>query len=506
MKIAILNTYEQAGGAAKAAYRLFQGLRDDGHYAHYIVRTRDGVADPDIIQMSGFNRSMFYLDKLMQKYYIAQNRTPISNTAFTTTYAGVNTLLTDKLKEADIINFHWIEKYLSLQSIKQIIELGKPIVWTLHDEKPFTGGCHYTAGCNAFKEACSDCLQLKYDPYHLAQKTLAAKYELLKDANISIVTPSRWLAERARESRLFKDKRVEAIANGIDTAVYKPLDKAECKRDFGIKSSSIVLQFGAQDNREIRKGFSYLIDAMQHCFRNRAFKQLCDEGKIVILCVGEPSKEIEALPMQNKSTGYIDNDPDMVKLYNATDIFILPSLEDNLPNTMLESMACKTPVIGFDTGGIPEVVNAKNGRVVEKADSKKLAEAILELVFNEKVRTDCGNEGHKLVNSRYKLSDQAKNYLNFFDEILQNKTVRVKKNDVDFNAYFDPIAGYALRLEAKQNNHLFEKRVQSATDIQTDSELLESLDAMCEVELTKNPLKKIKAYKHMLKVYHQTKR
>jgi len=510
MNIAIINTYDQTGGAAKAAHRLYRGLRLNHTDVFYYVRNKTDLADKNIIQLNQFNKSMSFMDELMQKYYITPNRTAISNTLFSITYAGVNTTVSEELKRADIINLHWVEKYLSLESIKQLIDLQKPIVWTLHDERPFTGGCHYTTECQGFKEDCSQCLQLKDDPYHLAKNVLAAKLELFKDANISIATPSKWLASQVKKSTLFKDVRIEAIPNGIDTQIYKPIDKERCKRDLAIDPSSVVLQFGAQNNQEKRKGFSYLIDAMKLCLQNSAFDKLCRDGKVIILCVGTPSREIEELPIQNKSVGYIDNDTEMVKLYNATDVFILPSLEDNLPNTMLESMACKTPVIGFNTGGIPEVVNSENGRVVERENIQQLAEAITELVLDPGLRADLGDTGHQLINSKYKIADQAKNYTDFFNDIRKKKTVEKKEKKIDLNTYFDPVVGYALRSEAKHNNHLFNIPDSSTPKVEKNTrehpELFEAISAICQVKVTTNPLKKIRTYKQMLAIYHQIKK
>ena len=510
MNIAIMNTYDQTGGAAKAAHRLYRGLRLNHPDIYYYVRTKTDFADKNIIQLNQFNKSISFMDELMQKHYVTPNRTAISNTLFSITYAGVNTTVSEELKKADIINLHWVEKYLSLESIKQLIDLQKPIVWTLHDERPFTGGCHYTTDCQGFKEDCSQCSQLKDDPYHLAKNVLAAKLKLFKEADISIVTPSKWLASQVKKSTLFKNVRIEAIPNGIDTQIYRPIDKGQCKRDLEIDPSSIVLQFGAQNNQEKRKGFSYLIDAMKLCLQNHAFDKLCKEGKVIILCVGTPSREIEELPIQNKSVGYIDNDTEMVKLYNATDIFILPSLEDNLPNTMIESMACKTPVIGFDTGGIPEVVNHENGRVVERENTQQLAEAIIELVLNPVLRADLGDAGHHLINSRYKIADQAKNYIDFFNDIRENTPVEKKETKIDLTTYFDPVIGYALRSEAKHNNHLFNIPDSSTPkvekNIQGHPELFEAVKAICQVKMTKNPFKKIEAYKQMLTVYHKIKK
>lgn len=506
MRISMFNTYDQVGGAAKAAYRLYKGFSLCGNDVHYFVRNKTELSDKNITQLNQFNVPMLTMDGLMQQHYINSNRTAISNTLFSVTYAGITTNLSEELRNSEIINLHWIEKYLSLENIKQLINLRIPIVWTLHDERPFTGGCHYTTECGGFMDDCSQCLQLKEDPHRLAKNVLAAKLDLLKDANISIVTPSRWLESQVKKSTLFKNTRVKTIANGIDVDIYKPLDKSQCKQSLGISPDNIVLQFGAQDNREKRKGFTYLVDALKHCLKNHTFNKLCEDGKITILCVGTAAKEITDLPIQTKSVGYIDNDLDMVKLYNASDIFILPSLEDNLPNSMIESMACQTPVIGFNTGGIPEVVCEDNGRVVDKEDSVQLADAIIELVLNSDLRRKLGISGHKLIYNKYKLSDQAKNYLDFFNEVLSGDKIDTNKHMEDFNAYLDPIAGYALRKEANQNNHIFNKIIQDETLIKAHASLIESIDSICKISARKNPIKKINAYKKMLYTYRQLKK
>ncbi|HFU77671.1 MAG TPA: glycosyltransferase [Epsilonproteobacteria bacterium] len=507
MNIAIFNTYEQTGGAAKAAYRLRTGLTNMNCTVDYFVRSRAKKTDKSVIQMGAFNRSLLHMDKLIQYHYITRNRTAVSNTLFSATYAGVNTGINDRLMQADIINFHWVEKFLSLESIRQIINLGKPIVWTLHDEKPFTGGCHYTAGCEQYKKECFECIQLERDPHRLAQVTLKSKLDLLGNADLTIVSPSNWLAQRAKQSSVFRNRRIEVIANGVDTGLFSPQDKKSCKEELGIDPSTIVLQFGAQDNREIRKGFKFLADAIKQCFQNGDFRRFCREGKIAVLCVGEPTDELDKLEINTIYTGYVDSDLEMVKLYSATDIFILPSLEDNLPNTMLESLACKTPVIAFDSGGIAEVVNHSNGRLIRKEDTKGMAEAILELVFDEQKRVSCAENGRALIEKKYTLGLQAKKYMALFDSVKSDSTSKCTTVENNYMDNFDAIVGYALRTEAKNNNNLFQMELseKNLKNIPREEELLESLESLCSIKTSRYPFRKMKAYKTMISVYHRTK-
>jgi glycosyltransferase involved in cell wall biosynthesis len=418
-----INTYGIAGGAGKAAYRLHNGLLRIGQHSRYLVKEVKS-SDPTIFtaELDNDFEEKLKTDHLINKYYIWFNRTLLSNTYFSFSYPGYDLSRSQLLQDADIVNLHWTEDFLSPISLNSIFALNKPVIWTLHDQKPFTGGCHYSAGCKNYRDLCRDCPQLQDDPFGLPTAVLKDKMELFYGADLTVVTPSSWLAKEARESSLFKSNRVEVLPNSIDADIYYPVEKNAAKIQIGIDPDTVTIMFGTADAREDRKGLRYLISALSYCIKDKEFKRLADAKKVVIICVGKMDASIKSLPIPLLDMGYIEDDADMARIYNASDMFVLPSLEDNLPNTMLEAMACATPVISFDVGGMPDIIEDDvNGKLVSFKDDVQLSRAILDLVFNEKKRKFMGDRGTKIIREKYKLEDQAKSYLTLYDDLLNHR-------------------------------------------------------------------------------------
>ena len=504
MKISIFNKWAISGGAARAAYRLYKSLRaTTNHKVDYYVKDIK-LDDKNIhyLQFKNTNNNM-KLEGLIQRNYIDKNRTDISNTYFSFSYNGAEIEDIKALSNCDIINLHWVDKFLADGgTLRYLVSLGKPMVWTLHDMKPFTGGCHYNAGCREFENSCLGCKQLRYDPHNLAHKVLEEKMEILKDADLTIVSPSSWLAEEAKESALFRDKRIEVIPNAIETDIYCPINKNIAKEKLKISSDKVVLQFGAHNAKELRKGFAYLIEAINLALKDPIFKQLCDDKKVLILCMGESSDEIRNLAVDSLELGYISDDDTISLVYNATDLFILPTLEDNLPNTMLEAYACATPIVAFDTGGVTDIVkHRQNGIVVPKYDSKSLAEGIIELVGDKQLRENFGKNARKLIEKNYTLQNQAARYLELFNELKQKHQTINSANTNNHKIIYDDVIGYS-----------FQQELQSRPDILGTGqlnykyhELITHLNKVCQYPLLKRPRAKLKAYKNLLKKYHTIK-
>jgi glycosyltransferase involved in cell wall biosynthesis len=424
MKIVQINTYDISGGAARAAYRLYQGLLKIGEDCRVLVKYK-ASRDDSVFGITPINSAEkfseeFFLGTVIQGYYIDSHRTDISNSLFSLPYPGYDLSALPLVQAADIVNLHWVAYYQSPFTLSKLFALGKPVVWTLHDQWAFTGGCHYAAGCEKYRQDCAACLQLADDPFNLPAAVLRDKIDLFRDANLTIVTPSRWLAACARESRLFKDFRVGIIPYSLDTDVFSPLPKAKAKESVGLAAETITLLFSAHLGNEKRKGFRELRATIRFCLKDAEFQELVKNDKIRLLCFGYPSDELEALGIPVVSLGYLDSDEDIRAAYAAADIFVLPSLEDNLPNTMLESMSCGTPVVAFDVGGIPDVVvNGVTGQLAPVGDIRKLGEAILSLVFDPDQRGVMGQNCRKVMVEGYSLTVQAQRYLELYQELHQ---------------------------------------------------------------------------------------
>ncbi|MBF2085622.1 glycosyltransferase family 4 protein [Thermoleptolyngbya sp. C42_A2020_037] len=421
MNIVQLNTWDIDGGAARAAYRLHKGLLLEGHQDTLICLAKSSEDDAvlEIAAEPIDHQPNSLSSDLIQRYGINEGRTPLSNTLFSFPYPGWDVSGLPIVQSADVINLHWVARFQSLVTLKKLFDLGKPVVWTLHDMWAFSGGCHYSAGCSNYETDCGNCPQLVPDLYGLATAALQDKLEFFAEANLTIVTPSRWLADCARRSRLFRDLRIEVIPNSLETDVFFPVEKAIAKQKLDIAPETVTLLFGAFTTEEHRKGFAHLLKATQQCLANPEFRDLAENQRLQLLCFGDPDSSLESLPIPVQAYGKVASDDMLRVLYAAADVFVLPSLEDNLPNTMLEAMSCGTPVLAFNVGGIPDVVvPGKTGWLVPEKDIDQLAEALLQIALHPETARSMGADCRHLMEDQFSLLVQATRYLALYQDLL----------------------------------------------------------------------------------------
>jgi glycosyltransferase involved in cell wall biosynthesis len=430
MNISILNTLDSYSGAAIAAYRLLKGLRLLNHDVVMVVMHKQ-TKQPYIYPVSlpspqaEIERKIF---RNIRQKEIEENRTPLSNTRFSFPYPGYDLSDTEVIRRSDIINLHWVAEFQSVETIARLLETGKPVVWTLHDVNAFTGGCHYSAGCEKYTENCRDCPQLMDNHYQIPFHVLENKIDSWWK-NLTIVTPSRWLGECARQSRLFRNSRVEVVPNSLETDIFKPKKQKQARKEIKSNPQALTLLFGAATGNEKRKGFYKLLEAMKYCLQDTTFRNLAINGRIKVLTFGPPQEDLEKLAIKIKSLGYVHDNEHLAAIYSAADLFILPSLEDNLPNTVLEAMACGTPVIAFNIGGIPDMIeNGVTGYMAPGFDTREMGAAILKLLFDEDKRKQMSLNCRQVIEQKFKLQDQAGLYLELFHDLLpgngDRKTVR----------------------------------------------------------------------------------
>ena len=417
MRVAIISTHDMQGGAARAACRLHQSLRAAGVESTMLVGHKTST-DPHVAQISDKDLPGRFFWPLVQSQVINRQRTPRSNTLFSFASPGPDLAQHPLVRDADVINLHWVAGFQSPVEIARLQSLGKPVVWTLHDLRSFTGGCHYPAGCREFERACLACPQLQPALHELSEATLADAKALINGAALTLVTPSLWLKDEATRSALFKNTRVETIPYGLDTGLFSPKPKTESRRRLGLEKEPVYLLFGADDGREKRKGFNLLLEALRVCLQNPEFAEKARRGRIVILCFGGAASRLSALSIPVQSLGRVSDDRILADIYSAADVFVLPSLEDNLPCTMQESMSCGTPVAGFSAGGIAEAVeDGINGRVVPPGDATLLAGALLQLAADPALRESMGRAARLKAVTQYSLNLCAGRYLQLFDEL-----------------------------------------------------------------------------------------
>jgi len=281
------------------------------------------------------------------------------------------------LKSADIIHLHWINHaFLRPRDIAKLSKLNKPIVWTFHDSNPFTGGCHVRYECDHFLKECGNCPVLKNpDPDDWSHKIWLQKKDAYAGFNFTVIAPGRWMADSVRMSSLLRSAKVVNIPNTLDTDIFKPSDKAEARKGLGLSAEKFILMTGFMPSRmDLHKGTSYLIDAIELLAENYDI----DPDKMELIVFGNrDEKNVPDFPIRTSFLGTISDDEKLALCYSAADVFLAPSLEDNLPNTVMESLACGTPVAAFRTGGIPDMVQHKeNGYLAEYRSAADLARGI----------------------------------------------------------------------------------------------------------------------------------
>ncbi|WP_104763204.1 glycosyltransferase [Helicobacter aurati] len=275
-----------------------------------------------------------------------------------------------------IIHLHWIEG--GFINIHNLASLTKPMLWSLHDENAYTGGCHYVAqGCEGARNGCRICPLFSNATHtHKTHKsfsrdisylTFTNKQKTYNKLNLTINGLSSWIAKRAKESLLLNNKTIINLPNPIDTDFYKPLSQTFAKQALGIKSDKILLAFGAIGGSSVRrKGFFQL---------KTALKMLNNKEKYELLVFGGESENIDGIQMTN--LGVIHDEVALVLLYNACDIFIQPSLAENLSNAIMESLSCGTAVVAFDIGGNGDMIQHKqNGYLAKPLDTQDLKNGI----------------------------------------------------------------------------------------------------------------------------------
>ena len=404
MKVVILNTSERTGGAAVAAGRLGKALSRAGIQVDKLVR-----------KDTWLNRFRFYWERLI--IFLGNHLNRKNLFAVSIANSGTDISGHPLIKDADIIHLHWINQgFLSISDLERLIATGKPLVWTLHDLWPATSICHYPDRCEKYQSKCSQCpLQVSNPIFDLARWTYNRK-EQIGLSKIHFVGCSKWITEMARKSSLLEGASFTSIPNPIDTSVFKPLEKIDSRERFQLPKDKFLLLFAAAKLSDKRKGAVYLIEACS------ILKEYYTD-KIEIVLMGNGSEELcQALPFKVNSLGYISDTSTMVAAYSCADLFVIPSLEDNLPNTIMESMACGTPCVGFEIGGIPEMIDHRvNGYVANYKDAGDLANGI-RWVLEHGDRQALSDACVKKVQENYTEEVVAKQYIELYERLLQEKT------------------------------------------------------------------------------------
>lgn len=392
MNILIISTSDIHGGAAIAAYRLMGALQNSGENVKMLVRDKRSD-NQNVILVGGEykNKWNFYWER---GRIFLKNRLAREN-LFDVSIANTGVSITEhpEFKKADVIHLHWINQgMLSIDEIGKIVASGKKVVWTMHDMWAFTGICHHAGKCKNYKKSCGSCPYLvSASQNDLSHQVFLKKQATYKNGKITFVACSNWLRELAQESALAREHRVVTIPNPIDTSLYYPKDKTQARKKLNLPDDKKIVLFAAVKASDPRKGIDYLVKAEQLMAQH--------PNDILFVIAGSGSGEIEkrfSLPVC--SLGFIPSEK-MCDVYNAADVFVTSSLQENLPNTIMETMACGTPCVGFDIGGIPEMIShGKNGYVAAYKSAEDLAHGLLWTLYQSDSETLSANAREKVLN------------------------------------------------------------------------------------------------------------
>jgi len=413
MKTVLLSNDDLKWGAGRAAYRLHQGLRKLEVDSHLLVQTKlsedETVIAPTTAIAKTLTKARPTLNSLPLKFYPQFDQGVYSP-------QWIPDRLVNQVKQFSphIINLHDIT--LGYIQIETLAKFKQPLVWTLHDMWAFTGGCHYSNGCDRYQDSCGNCPQLNsYKDRDLSQWIWQRKVKAWKELNLTIVTLSQWMTDCVKKSSLLQDFPIEIIANGLDLERFKPIDKALAKKILGLPQEKQIILFGAMNaTSDRRKGFQALYPALK--MLNQA--QWHDRIQLIIFGSSQPQNPPDfGFPTQY--LGKLNDDIALSLVYSAADVFLAPSQEDNLPNTVLESLACGTPCVAFNIGGMPDLIEHQtNGYLAQPFEIKDLAHGIQWVLEDSSRYPQLGDRARKKVETEFNQTIQTQRYLSLFNKII----------------------------------------------------------------------------------------
>jgi glycosyltransferase involved in cell wall biosynthesis len=300
--------------------------------------------------------------------------------------------------------------------IETLKSFHRPIIWTLHDMWPFTGGCHYDEECGKFRQLCGNCPFLHSGrDRDLSRRVFLRKLNSWKDVPIVVVATSHWLANMARASSLFKNQRIEVIPNGLDTEKYKPVDKQVARSVYNLPQDKHLILFSAfSATSDKRKGNQFLVPALEKLSK----EGWADQAELVIVGASRPENPPD-LGMKVHYMGYLQDEASQVLLYSAADVVVAPSMQENLSNAVMESLACGTPVVAFGIGGMPDMIDhQKNGYLAKPFEFSDLANGIMWVLEDKNRQEALSSCARETVIERYTLKSVANRYAALYHDVL----------------------------------------------------------------------------------------
>lgn len=403
------------GGAAVAARRLHDGLVRLGVPSHFLhgSEARNRVDDPAFAPLPTTVPVPRWMEAAWRRWDRMRRREarrdwrrhlekrPSGYEVFSAARLFEPTWLDAKAIRPEVLHLHWVAFLIDHPTFFASLPQQVPIFWTLHDLNPFTGGCHYASGCERFRSGCGHCPQLADPgPSDASRHSFDVKRRAFRGHRLHIVTPSRWLGDLARTSPIWPEEtQFHVIPYGLDIEIYQPRQASGIRQEYGIGEHAFTFVFGAEDIANRRKGMPHLSAALARIERQ-------ENWHAIVFGDGQ----IPSLPswLNVHRAGYVSDEDRKVALLSAGDLFVMPSLEDNQPQTGLEASACGLPVLAFESGGVPEYVrDAKTGYLARVGDANDLARQLVNASTHPETRIAMGQAARRMIETEFALQLQA---------------------------------------------------------------------------------------------------
>jgi glycosyltransferase involved in cell wall biosynthesis/predicted SAM-dependent methyltransferase len=400
-KVALVSTTDKRGGAAKVAWMLKQGLAANGFQTKMFVKDKfSDDADVLKISSSGLDRAKELERQGLLYYDIKSTSLLAHNRDFT---------------GCDVFHFHNLHGgYFNPFALAGLSRL-KPSVWTLHDMQAITGHCAHSFDCNKWQTGCGNCPNLKIYPAITIDQTarmLEDKRRIYAESNVEIIVPSQWLKDIVAKS-ILKDKKVHLIYNGIDERIYRPYDKSAVRRQLKLPEDAIIIGFASPRGLvEQFKGGDYILGAYNYF--------VSKYPNLYFMCVGGkaenvPTERFIQIP-------FVTDETVLAQIYCAADLFMYPSVADNCPLIVLELMGCGVPIVSFEVGGVPELIeNGKTGLLAPYRDTKAIVQMVEQMILDEAGRRRFGQAAIERLRERFKLDRMIANHIRLYENLAQNR-------------------------------------------------------------------------------------
>jgi glycosyltransferase involved in cell wall biosynthesis len=413
MRVLMLSTFDQVGGAALATYRLHKGFQRAAVDSIVLVQVKH--TDDHSVKCVAENLitirdlAAARLDLLPLSIY--RNR---SDTYWSLGWRSKNIQARVRRENPDLVHLNWVGR--GFVPTGALPDFGCPIIWTLHDTWPFTGGCHYPQDCRRYEHKCGVCPQLgSTSEWDVSRWVWRRKARFWRGLDLSLVTPSRWLARCAESSSLFGRSPIQVIPNGLDIEVFKPIDRPFARKILNVPcQGQLILAGGIRGTDDRRKGISYLQPALQEMSRNGWMKK----AALLVFGASRPAHPPE-MGLESRYLGFMHDETSMVLAYSAADVFVAPSIQDNLPNTVMEAMACGVPCVAFDIGGMADMIeHRRNGYLARPFDRDDLARGIVWVLEDKERHQELSRQARWKVERDFDMFKVTSRYVDLFKQVL----------------------------------------------------------------------------------------